>query len=69
MRNTYYVQSADDIREIEEGRTYCEFCLCRIQDTEDPDRFGNYELFIEENGDHTQLLGFICTACVEKEKV
>jgi hypothetical protein len=68
VRNTEYIQSGDDIREIDEGRTYCEFCLRPLRETEDPDRFGNYEVFIQEDREGVQLLGFICTECVEEEE-
>jgi hypothetical protein len=68
MRNTYLIQSQDDIRDLEEGNTHCEFCLRPLRETEDPVQFGNYKVFIMEDREGTQLLGFICTECVEEEE-
>jgi hypothetical protein len=68
MRKTAYLQHDLDIQEVEMGRAYCEFCLLPLKDSYDSDRFGNYEVFIQEDREGVQLLGYICRACVEKEE-
>jgi hypothetical protein len=63
---TAYLQHDLDIREIEEGRSYCDSCLQRLNEVYDPDRFGFYEVYLDANEEET--FGFLCPWCAEKKE-
>ena len=58
---TTYIQTESDIKELE-ASGYCENCLVRLSEIYEANRFGHYEIYIEEDS-AGNLVGFLCPAC------